>query len=67
MGAKSQRTKGREGAVSALNKAIEAINPAKVSNIPPVKAVFDSVIILLALIRVCCLLFRDYLPRFTPS
>jgi hypothetical protein len=56
MEAESQRPKGREGAISALNEAIEALNPAKMSSFPPAKAVFGSVIILLTLIRVCFLL-----------
>jgi hypothetical protein len=58
MEAKSQRPKGREGVISALNKAIEGLNPVKTSSFPPAKAVFGSVVVLLTLIRVrfllCC-------------
>jgi len=47
-----------ESAISTLNAAIEALNLAeKNSNIPPAKAVFGSVIVLLTLIRVCFLHF----------
>jgi len=64
MEAKSQRPNEQEGAISALNAAIEDLNLAeKVSSIPPAKAVFGSVTILLALIRVCFLLFRHDLLR----
>ena len=57
MEAKSQRPKGREGAISALNVAIEALNLAKeVSSITPAKAVFSSVSVLLAIIKVSILL-----------
>lgn len=53
MDAKPQRPKDREDAVSALNKAIEALNLGEnTSSIPPVKAVFGSVSTLLATIRV---------------
>ena len=53
MEAESQRPKGREGATSALNAAIEALNPTeKISSIPPVKAVLCSVKTLLTMIRV---------------
>ena len=57
MDADSQRPKGREGAISALNEAIEDLSPAKTSNIPPTRAVFGSVTTLLTLIRVRFLLF----------
>jgi len=64
MEAKSQRPNEQEGAISALNTAIEDLNLAEnVSSIPQAKAVFGSVIILLALIRVCFLLFRHDLLR----
>ena len=60
MEAESQRPKGREGAILALNEAIEAINPAKILNVPPgAKTVFGSVRTLLTLIRVCFLFFCD--------
>jgi len=42
-----------------LNAAIEALDFAKTSSIPPAKAVFGSVTILLTTIRVCFLLFRN--------
>ena len=60
MEVESQRPKGREGAISALNTAIETLNLAKdaLGN-APVKAVFDSVSVILVIIRVsflatCC-------------
>ena len=57
MKAESQRPEGREDAVSALNVAIEALNLAKeVSSITPAKAVFGSVSVLLAMIKVSFLL-----------
>ena len=50
---KSRRPKGRDGVVSSLNMAIDALNLAKeVSSITPAKAVFGTVAILLATIRV---------------
>jgi len=52
----SQRPKERE---ADLNAAIEALDLAKASSIPPAKAVFGSIIILLTTIRVCFLLFRN--------
>jgi hypothetical protein len=58
MEAESRRPEGREGAILMLNKAIGALNPANVSSFPPAKAVFDSVRVLLTLIRVCFLLSR---------
>jgi len=61
METKLKRPKGRKGAISALNEAIEDLDPAKISNIPPAKAAFDSVAILLTLIRVCFLFFCNYL------
>ena len=58
MEAKSQRPKEREGVVSALNAAIEAMNLAKeISSVTPAKAVFGSVGIILTMIRVGFLLF----------
>jgi len=56
MEAESQRPKGREDTISTLNEAIETLNPLKISSFPPAKAVFGSVSVLLALIRVCFLL-----------
>jgi len=53
----SRRLKGREGTISALNGFIEVLNLAKeVSSITPAKAVFGSVSIILAMIRVSFLL-----------
>ena len=63
MEAESQRSQGREGTILVLNAAIEALNVARISSIPPVKAVFDSVVVLLTLIRVCFLLFSNDLPQ----
>ena len=49
----SQRQKRRDGALSSLNVAIEAMNLAKeVSSVTPAKAVFGTVSILLTMIRV---------------
>ena len=56
MKADSKRSKERE---ADLNAAIEALDLAKTSNIPPAKAVFGSVAILLTTIRVCSLLFPN--------
>ena len=53
---KSRQPKRREDAISALNEAIEALNPVKISSFPPTKAVIGSVAVLLTLIRVCFLL-----------
>ena len=54
---KTQQPEEREGTVSALNAAIEALNLAKeVASITPAKAVFGSASILLAMIRVDLLL-----------
>lgn len=54
METKSQRPKGREGGISALNASIEALNLAENdSSIAPEKAVFGSVNTLLTTIRVC--------------
>jgi len=53
MEANPQRPKGRDGTLSSLNIAIEAINLAKeISSITPAKAVFGSVSILLTMVRV---------------
>ena len=61
MDTKPQRPKGRESAISVLNEAIKDLNPAKISNIPPAEAAFDSVTVLLTLIKVCFLLFYNNL------
>lgn len=56
MDIESQRLKGRDGVLSSLDVAIEAINLAKeVSSITPAKAVFGSVSALLTMMRVCFL------------
>lgn len=52
MKASSQRPKGREGSIWALNAAIEATNLVKVSNVAQFKDVFDSVRTLLTMIMV---------------
>lgn len=68
MEAKSQRLNEQEGAISALDAAIEDLNVAeKASSTPPTKAILGSVIVLLTLIRVCFLLLRYYLLWFTSS
>ena len=57
MQSKSQRPSEREGVITALNAAIETLNLAKeISSITPAKAVFGSVSIILAMIRVSFLL-----------
>jgi len=57
MTAKSQRPKGRDGALSSLNGAIQAVNLVKEdSRITQAKTAFDSVCVLLAIIRVGFLL-----------
>lgn len=59
MQTESQGHGGREGTISALNAAIEGVNLAKeLSSISPAKAVFGSVGIILATIRVNQLLLR---------
>ena len=59
MEAKSQPPKEREGLISALNGFIEALNLAKeLSRNTPAKAVFGSVSVLLAMIRVSLLAFQ---------
>jgi hypothetical protein len=55
MDTNSQRR--RDGALSLLNAAIEAMNLAKeVSSATPAKAVFGSVSVILVMIKVCFLL-----------
>jgi len=64
MAAKPQRPRERDGTISSLNIAIEAMNLAKeVSSITPAKAVFGSVSILLTMVRVRFLLSCDQLSR----
>jgi len=53
MDANFQQPKGRGGALSSLNVAIEVLNLAKeVSDITPAKAAFGSVSVLLTMVRV---------------
>ena len=57
MDTKSQRR--RDGALSLLNAAIEAMNLAKeISSATPAKAVFSSVSVILTMIRVGLLMVR---------
>ena len=59
METESQQPKEREGVISALNGFIEVFNLAKeVSSNTPAKAVFGSVSVLLAMIRVSLLTIR---------
>lgn len=59
MDTKTQRPKGRDGFLSTLNVAIEALTLAKeVSSITPAKAAFGAVSALLTMIRVRLLLPR---------
>jgi len=59
MEVESQRPKGREGTISALNTVIEALDLAReVSNIVPAEAVFGSASVTLVMIRV------SFLPVF---
>ena len=58
MKAESQQPKEREGIISALTAAIEAMNLAKeISSITPAKAVFGSVSVILTMIKVSLLFF----------
>ena len=64
MDANSQRPKGRDGVLSSLNMAIDAMNLAKdIVDIAPAKAAFGSVSALLTMIRVRSFLFRNDEPR----
>ena len=64
MATKSQRPKGHDGVLLALNLAIGALSLAKeASSITPANAVFGSVSILLATIRVSFLLSCDEMPQ----
>ena len=66
MDAKSQRPKRRDGAISPLNVAIEALNLAKeISSATPAKAVFGSVSAILTMIRVRFLLCSNPHPIHT--
>ena len=56
----SQQPEGHDAVVSSLNMAIDGLNLAKeVSSATPAKAVFGSVAVLLTMVRVRFLLFRD--------
>ena len=66
MADKSRRPKGRDGALSSLNVAIDGLNLAKeLSSITPAKAVFGSVSVLLAMIRVSFLLCDEVFQAHT--
>jgi len=57
---KSERPEEQDGVLSSLNVAIDGLNLAKeLSSITPAKAVFGSVAILLAMIKVTFILFCD--------
>ena len=57
MAVEPQRPKTREGVISTLNAAIEAMNLANErTSITPAKAVFDSASVVLTMTRVCLLL-----------
>ena len=65
MDVKSQRQKGRDGALSALNVAIDALNHMKdmSGSIAPAQVAFGSVSVLLTIIKVPSPLFcGDNLP-----
>ena len=56
----SQQPKGRDGAISALNVAIDGLNIAKeASSSTPAGPVFGPVAMLLTMIRVSSFLFHD--------
>ena len=60
MDTKFQRRKSRDSALSLLGTAIEALNLAKeISSPTPAKAVFGSVSVVLTMIRVPFLFFRN--------
>jgi hypothetical protein len=64
MDANPQRPKGRDGALSSLNLAIEAVNLARdIVDIAPAKVVFGSVGFILTRIKVCFLLVRLVNPK----
>jgi len=68
MNTKSRRPKDREGVISALNAAIEAMNLTEgLSTITPVKEVFDSVGVTLTMLRVgsCWFVLIDYRLKYT--
>lgn len=56
----SKRPKGREGTLSLLDAAIEAVDFAEeIATIAPIKAAFRTVKALLTMIKVCFLRFYD--------
>ena len=62
----SQRPDRREGALSPLNAAIEAMNLAKeISSITPAKAVFGTVSVILTMVRVRSPSFATICSMFT--
>jgi len=64
----SQQPQRQDGTLLALNAGIEAMCLAKkISSITPATVAFESVGLLLTMIRVRFLLFCDDLPGFTPS
>ena len=64
MKAQSQRSKGQEGALEALNATIKATDLAeRTSCIAPAKIAFGSASILLTLIKVCPPFFCQNLLR----
>jgi len=66
MATNAKQPKGRGDVISSLNVTIEALNLAKeISTITPAKAAFGSISALLAMIRVCFLLFYDELQAHT--
>lgn len=59
MSVRPQRPKDRDGAMVALNEAIHVLSTANTSSVTPAKAVFGSVSLLLATIRVSSLFFSE--------
>ena len=63
---KTQQPKGRDGVLSSLNMAIDALNLVKeVSSIAPAKAVFGSASVLLTMIKVRFLFCDETLQAHT--
>ena len=68
MAATLQRPSRREGTISLLNAAIEAVNLAKeASSITPAKIAFASAGVLLTMIKVCFLLCDEMFQAHTQS
>lgn len=66
MATKSKQKKGRDGALSLLNVAIDGLNLAKeISSATPAKAVFGLVSVLLAMIKVRFFHSAEMYTRFT--